>query len=299
MKRLLTIQDISCVGKCSLTVALPVLSVMGVEACVLPTAVLSSHTMFTHVNVHDLTEDILPILRCWQQEGIVFDGIYTGYLASKKQVALVRTLIRELRRPGCPVIIDPAMADNGALYRGFESDFIPEMAGLCAEADIVLPNATEAALLTGLPERRDSKKEYPDRKEAEALLRALTALGPGYAAITGVSTEPGKIGCMGYDSKTDRYFHYENTRLDRAYHGTGDIFAGTAAGALMRGMHLEEALSLAVDFTLETMKCTKNDRERRSYGVSFELALPWLVKRMRSANTDSFGAESTDDVCEE
>lgn len=275
MKRILTIQDISCVGKCSLTVVLPVMSAMGVEVCVLPTAVLSAHTMFTHVTCHDLTEDILPVLNCWKQEGLDFDGIYTGYLSSKKQISVVRTLIEELRRPGCPVIVDPAMADGGKLYRGFDMDFVKEMAGLCADADIVLPNGTEAALLTGQPYREDWKEA-----DIRMLLSGIAALGPGCAVITGVSLHPEKIGCMSLNRRTGALFCYENRRLVRGYHGTGDIFAGTTAGALMRGYSLEEALTLAVDFTLETMKCTMDDPERRNYGVSFEAALPWLIRRM-------------------
>lgn len=146
MKRIVTIQDVSCVGKCSLTVALPIISAMGVETAIIPTAVLSTHTMFKGFTFRDLTSDIEPIMEHWKKEGFKFDAIYTGYLGSFEQIELMHRLIKEFRGPDTKVIVDPCMADNGKLYPGFTPEFAKAMAGLCAEADIIVPNLTEASL---------------------------------------------------------------------------------------------------------------------------------------------------------
>ena len=172
MKRIVTIQDISCVGKCSLTVALPIISATGVEAAIIPTAVLSTHTMFKNFTCKDLDDQILPIAEHWKNEGLTFDAFYTGYLASAQQIAKVIKLIEELKSENSLVIIDPAMADNGKLYPAFDEAFPQEMAKLCAIADIVLPNITEACYLTGTP----YQEEY-DEAFAKNICRKLAAQG--------------------------------------------------------------------------------------------------------------------------
>ena len=147
-KKVVTLQDISCFGKCSLTVALPVISAMGISCSIIPTAVLSTHTGgFTGYTFRDLTEDIQKISDHWKTCGITFDGIYTGYLGSCHQVDVVSDFIAQNRREGALVFIDPAMADNGVLYSGFDSAFVDSMRELCREADIVVPNITEASML--------------------------------------------------------------------------------------------------------------------------------------------------------
>ena len=275
MKRIVTIQDISCVGKCSLTVALPIISAMGVETAIVPTAVLSTHTMFQNPTCVDLTDEIEPISRHWGSEQITFDAIYTGYLASDRQISLVGDFFRTFHREDAPIIVDPAMADNGKLYPAFSPEFPQQMKKLCSQADIILPNITEAALLTGLPYKETYDRAYP-----EELLKALAALGPRYSVLTGVSLAPGRLGIMGYDAKENRFFQYATEHLPVSYHGTGDIFASTFTGALVRGRSLEEALQIACDYVVETIQVTMNNPNSRSYGVDFETTIPWLVKRL-------------------
>lgn len=276
MKRILTVQDISCVGRCSLTVALPIISAAGVEAGVLPTAVLSTHTAFPKFTFCDLTNEIEGISQTFSELDIGFDAIYTGYLGSFRQLSLVSDLIDRHKSDSCSVIIDPAMADHGKLYKGFTPEFAKAMAALCSKADLVIPNLTEACLMLDIP----YTEEY-DEKYIRSILKGLTDLGAKRAALTGISFDPAKLGSYSYDSTTDTYFSYFNDRLPVAYHGTGDIFASATLGALMRGHSLESALMVAVDFTLECIRLTMADENRRTYGVNFEEALPYYIERLK------------------
>ena len=274
MKRIVSIQDISCVGRCSLTVALPVISAMGVETCVVPTAVLSTHTSgFTGFTFHDLTQEVTPIAEHWKKEGITFDAIYTGYLGSFEQINLVSKFFDDFGGGDTLVYVDPAMADHGKLYPGFTPEFALEMGKLCGKADVIVPNLTEAAFMLGVDYVGDDYDEAYIKK----LLKDLTGLGCKTAVLTGVSFEAGKIGAMAYDSVTDTYCSYFNEKLPTQFHGTGDVWASTCVGALMNGKDLEGALKIAVDYTLECMRETDKDPDARWYGVSFEAALPMLI----------------------
>lgn len=273
MKRIMTIQDISCVGKCSLTVALPVISAMGVECAIVPTAVLSTHTMFQGFTFHDLTDQMKPIADHWQKEGFHFDAIYTGYLGSPEQIALVGEYIDRFRAEDTTVFIDPVMADYGKLYPGFTQDFADEMAKLCGRADVIVPNLTEACFMTHSPYRPDGDKSY-----IRDILTKLAALGAKRVVLTGVCFEAGKTGFVGMDSATGEVFSHAHEKIDASYHGTGDIFSSTAVGALMRGKSLPQALALAGTFTKECIKRTLNNGKRDCYGVDFEEVLPELVK---------------------
>jgi len=277
MKRIMTIQDVCSVGKCSLTVALPIISAAGVEAGVIPTAVLSTHTMFPKYTFCDLTGEIQKISDTLSELEIDFDAVYTGYLGSFQQLGLVSDFIDRFKTDKTTVLIDPVMADNGKLYTGFTPEFAASMAKLVSKADLVIPNLTEVAFMLNIPHRESYDEEY-----VRDVLRQLTALGCPTAAITGISFEPDKIGVYYYDSRTDKYFYYCNEKLPVSYHGTGDIFASATLGGLMRGLTPEDALTLAVDFTLECMHLTVNDPERRFYGVNFEQALPMYIKRINS-----------------
>ena len=272
MKRIMTIQDISCVGKCSLTVALPIISAAGVEAGVLPTAVLSTHTMFSKYTFCDLTSEITPISDTFKALDIDFDAIYTGYLGSFEQLGLVEKFINDFKKEGTVVMIDPVMADNGVLYKGFTPEFASAMAKLCAKADIVVPNLTEASFMLNIPYKPDYDEEH-----IRYVLKKLTELGCPKAALTGVSFDEGEIGVYYYDSEKDSYFSYFNEKLPVSFHGTGDIYASSALGAMMRGISVENSLAIAVDFTLECMKETLSDENHRFYGVNFEMALPYYI----------------------
>lgn len=275
MKRIVTIQDVSCVGKCSLTVALPIISAAGVEAGILPTAVLSTHTAFDKFTFRDLTDEITPIAEAWKELAIDFDAIYTGYLGSFEQVSLVSKFMDDFKKDDTAIFIDPVMADNGVLYKGFTQEFADSMAELCSKADLILPNLTEASFMLHLPYREDYDEAY-----IKEVLVKLTDLGAKCAAITGVSFSDDKIGFYLYDAITKEFFSYFNEKLPVAYHGTGDVFASSALGAYMRGLSMADSLILAVDYTLESIKKTMADPNRRFYGVNFEEALPLLIDRL-------------------
>ena len=278
MKRIVTIQDISCVGKCSLTVALPIISAAGVEAGVIPTAVLSTHTAFPKFTFCDLTDEIQGISDTFDELDIDFDAIYTGYLGSFEQLALVESFIDRFGDKA-EVVIDPVMADNGVLYKGFTQEFAFAMAKLCAKADLIIPNLTEASFMLGIPYNPNYDEDY-----IKDVLKKLTDLGAKRAALTGIGFKDDEIGVYLYDSVKGEYYHYYNEKLPAAFHGTGDVYASATVGAMMRGFSVAEALSIAVDYTLATMKKTLADPDHRFYGVNFEEALPYYIDRLNGKN---------------
>ena len=276
-RRLLTIQDISCIGKCSLTIALPVISAMGVETAVLPTALLSAHTMFQGFTYLDLTDQMEPITDHWKRVGIAFDTIYTGYLGSLRQMDLVRGIFRKFSHREHPplIVIDPVMADYGKLYSGFDETYAKKNAEFCGCADVILPNLTEAHFMTGLP-----YLEKYDRGYILEVLRALCSLGPRWAVLTGISFEEGKTGVMAENRETGEIFSYFTDRVPANYHGTGDLFASVVAGAMTRGASLQDALKLAVRYVRMTIEVTYKSGRQDAYGVDFETTLPALMKAM-------------------
>ena len=275
MKRIVTVQDISCVGKCSLTVALPILSACGLETAILPSAVLSNHTGgFKSWTFRDLTEDISTITDHWLEEKVVFDGIGTGYLGSFRQIELVEKIFADFYHEGMLRFVDPAMGDNGKLYVGFDEAFAKRMGQLCGKADIIVPNLTEAAFMLG-EKYLDGNYSADDIK---SLLKRLCALGCPVAALTGVSLEPGKCGVMAYDSRNGEYCEYYSEKLPVSFHGTGDVFSSACFAALMRGQSLEKALRTAVEFTVESIRQTISYEGHNWYGVDFESATGLLLK---------------------
>ena len=272
--KILTIQDISCVGQCSLTVALPIISACGIETCVLPSAVLSTHTAgFSGYTFRDLTEDMPLIENHWKKEGITFDAVYTGYLGSTKQIDYVKSIADSTSKEGSLLIVDPAMADNGKLYPGFDDAFVEAMKGLCAKADYVIPNMTEACLLTGV----EYKTAY-DRADVDRILEGLTALGCKNVIFTGISYREGKTGIVVY--KNGEYAYYEHDMLPNSCHGTGDIYASSFVGALVRGKSAYDAAKIAADYTVECIKETAK-LENHWYGAAFEPALGKLIELLK------------------
>lgn len=274
MKRVVTVQDISCIGKCSLTVALPILSAFGLETAVIPTAVLSTHTAFDAFTFRDLTADIPAICEQWKRQNMQFDAIYTGYLGSVEQMAHVQALIRDFSDENTLVVIDPVMGDNGKLYTGFDAQFPKHMAALCQHADVIVPNLTEATAMLDLPYAEQYDGDY-----VRDILRRLTALGCPKAVLTGVRLKPNTIGVVAYDRVTDTFFSYERACIAKTFHGTGDVFASTFTGALVRGESMEKALQTAVDFTVTSIQKTLDDPQGVWYGVNFEEALPLLIEK--------------------
>lgn len=270
--RILTIQDISCVGQCSLTVALPIISACGIECAVLPSAVLSTHTAgFTGFTCRDLTDDIPAIAAHWAKENIDFSAVYTGYLGSTRQIAMVADIFDKLCRDGLK-IVDPAMADNGNLYPAFDGEYVEAMKTLCAKADYVLPNITESCFLTGIPYRTEYDRGYID-----SLLSGLTALGAKNIILTGVSYAPGKTGVVVYENGS--YAYYEHEKLPNSCHGTGDIYASAFVGAFMRGKCAYDAAVLAADYTVACIRATEGDKNHW-YGAKFEPVLHKLIANL-------------------
>ena len=272
MKRLLTIQDISCVGQCSTTVALPLVSACGVECAVLPPALLSNHTApgFTGWSFCDLTAELGKVEAKWVEQDIKFDAFYTGYVC-EPHIDPILSILKTCAKPGAIRIVDPAMADNGVLYRGFAADFPSKMARLSKGADYLLPNLTEAALLTG----QTPKLSGYSKGEIEDLVAKLHALDVKNVILTGVSFDDAELGSAVSDGTKVEYDF--NPRHPRSSHGTGDVFASVFAGAILRGKSALEAAALAADVVCEAIEATEPDHW---YGVSFEKAIPSLVRRL-------------------
>lgn len=271
MKKLLTVQDISCVGQCSTTVALPLVSACGVECAVLPPAILSNHTGgFKTWSFADLTGELGNVEKKWVEQGIRFDAFYTGYVC-ESHIDPILSIIRSCSNEGALRFVDPAMADNGKLYAGFADDFPSKMARLCDGADYVLPNLTEAAFLTG----SEVKLSGYTRGDVEDLIAKIHALGAKNVVLTGVSFGLSELGSAVSDGAEIQYDF--NERLERMSHGTGDVFASVFAGAVMRGKTPLESAALAADVVCESIRATADDHW---YGVSFEKAIPFLVRAL-------------------
>ena len=277
MKRLLTIQDLSCVGQCSTTVALPLVSACGVECAVLPPAMLSNHTApgFKGWSFCDLTDEMGKVEAKWVEQGITFDAFYTGYVC-ESHIDPILSIMRTCAAPGAIRIVDPAMADNGVLYSGFAADFPSKMARLCNGADYLLPNLTEAALLTGEdPLSFGAGMSRPRREDIERVITKLHSLGVKTVVLTGVSFDDQELGVAVSDGKTVKYDF--NPRNPRNSHGTGDVFASVFAGAVLRGKSAFEAASLAADIVCAAIDATDSNHW---YGVSFEKTIPALVNNL-------------------
>lgn len=267
MKQVLSIQDLSCLGKCSLTVALPVLSAMGCACTPLPTALLSSHTAFPNPHVRSLTEDMEKICVHWQSIGASFDAVTVGYLSDAAQAEAVEKALDRFR---APVILDPAMGDHGKLYSGLTSSHVEAMKRLCQKADVLLPNVTEAALLTGTPYEETTNPEH-----YRTLLTRLQALGPKAVVLTGVSLEESKTGFIGI-APDSSIFTYQTDKL-ASCHGTGDLFAAVFAGAFVREKSLADCAALAAAFVEKVLTATE---KTSPFGASFESQLPWLWEQL-------------------
>lgn len=275
-KKVLTIQDISCYGQCSLTVALPIISACGVETAILPSAVLSTHTAgFKDFTVRDLSSDMPDIRAHWVKENIKFDALYTGYLGSTEQIQYVLDIKNTCLKDGAYFIVDPAMADNGKLYPAFDMAYAKEMAVLCSNADIILPNITEACFMTGM----EFKSSGYDEAYILELIEKLAALGAKNVVLTGVGYKPQEYGVAVYEGDIKNVKYYFGKRIPKDSHGTGDVYASSFTGAYMMGESLYDAAAIAVDFTIESIEKTLDD-DSHWYGVKFEKALPTLVKRL-------------------
>ncbi|MDR2420815.1 MAG: pyridoxamine kinase [Oscillospiraceae bacterium] len=268
--RVAAIHDISCFGKCSLTVALPILSAAGIECSVIPTAVLSTHTGgFTGYTYRDLTEDIMPIFEHWRGLGLTFDAGYSGFLGSRGQLEIVSEIFREMKKDGALIVVDPVMADDGRLYSTFGADFPDGMRRLCAGADVIVPNITEAALMTGMEYRNGPyTKEY-----IEEMLSRLGEITPGLTVLTGVFFDEARLGAACLDVKTGEIGCALAERVPGSYHGTGDVFASVLTAGLTLKMTPLAAMRAAAEFTSAAAKRTKDAGSDTRFGVNFEAGL--------------------------
>lgn len=274
-KKIATINDISCIGKCSLTVALPMLSAAGFETCPVPTAVLSTHTGdFTGYTFHDLTGEMRPIFEHWKTLGSEFDAVLTGYLGSSEQLDFTEEFIEYYKR-NCLILVDPVMGDHGSLYNGFDLDFVKGMANLCRKADLIVPNITEACLLTSTPYLGNTQT----KEHIETLLNSLSNITDADIVLTGVSFNEEEIGVAVYQKGKITYI--QNKKYDVLFHGTGDVFACTLLSALMLGFDLENASEKAIKFVITCIKKTIETVGRKHYGVNFELCIPDFLNLMQ------------------
>ena len=269
-ERILAIHDISCVGRCSLTVAIPIISSVGIECSGLPTAVLSTHTGgFTGFTYRDLTEDMVPIDEHWQTLDIKFDAFYTGFLGSFEQIDIVKRLFRDLSHEGTTIYVDPVMADKGRLYSVFGPDFPAGMRQLCEMADVIMPNLTELCFMLGL-EYRDGPYT---REYIASVLEQARAFGVREIVLTGISYEAGKVGAVYMDYSTGETGEVMRSEIPGYYHGTGDVFSSAFVGDRESGLSLRDAVAAAVNFTVGSIIRTYDAKVDIRYGVNFEAGL--------------------------
>lgn len=264
MKKILTIQDFSCVGKCSLTVAMPIISAFGIECCALPTALLSTHTQFKNWTFANLCDEINPITTAWRNENIKFDGIYTGYLGAVDLIESVKGIIKEFNSKNGIVMIDPAMGDNGKLYANFDMEYVKATKTLCAMADVITPNITEATFMLGM----EYKEEY-DKDYLLEICKKLHENGAKDVVITGVRKSDTQVGVFCLIGGKEIYEYYTEREV-KDFHGTGDIYSSAVYGGLMNGKTLQEAVSFACDYTKHCIAVTLAEPNYSIYGVNFE-----------------------------
>lgn len=277
--RVLAINDISCVGKCSLTVALPIISASGVTCDILPTAILSTHTGgFSGYTFRDLSEDIPAMLAQWKTLGLQYDIIISGYLGSISQIEMVKAIKRVFLKEGGLMIVDPVMGDNGVLYSHFDQKFVEEMKGLCRTADVIVPNLTEACFLTDTAFSSVTEKDYP------AILAKLKALCPR-PSVTGCDVT-GADGTKSYVFYTDEKGNgksYATQKIEGAFHGAGDVYASALVGCLARGVDTDSAVRIAAEFTTDSIRQTALDGTEARYGLNSESQMYAYLKALDGA----------------
>lgn len=276
-KKIALINDMSCVGRCSLTAALPIVSACGFQAVPLPTGVFSAQSEFEGFVCADLTDRMQSFADHWKNIGVKFDAIYTGYLATRQQAETVKRFLIDFKRSDTLLVVDPVMGDNGEFYSGIDESFISEMRFLCAMADVITPNVTEAEMIAGIectqpPYSADHIKE---------LLISLRNLGTGRIVITGIESEDGQIGCAVYDSYTRKANMFFTPKAEGRFPGSGDVFASTLVSAIMKGKEFTDAVQIAMTFTCDCVEKTALSDEPRGFGLQFEPQIENLIKAVK------------------
>ena len=275
MKRVAAIHDMSGFGRCSLTVAIPVISAMGMQCCPLPTAYLSTHTGdFTGYTFKDLTSEIMPVSDHWASLNLQFDAVYSGFLASVRQIDLVRSFIERFRNENTIALVDPVMGDRGVKYPIYTEEMCRNMSVLVDAADLITPNYTEAAILLG-----ESYKNRPmDRIGVEKWMTRLSGEGRRSVILTGVCFDKESIGASALDKKTGEISHVQTKRVPGEYHGTGDLFSSVLLGSLLQGDSLNSACVTAVEFVRDCTELAEQECLPPREGVPFEALLEKLMR---------------------
>lgn len=273
-KKILTIQDISCYGQCSITVALPILSAFGYETAILPSAILSTHTSgFKNFTVHDLSDEIPLIVNHWKNEGIKYDVLYSAYLGEVRHIDIVLGIKKELLKDNALFLVDPVMGDNGKLYPAFNNDYVIAMRKLVKEADIIIPNLTEASFLVDEP-----YLEQYDEAYILNILNKLNKMGAKNVVLTGISYRDGFIGIASLVN--GEYHYYEHKKIDKSYHGTGDVYTSSFLGAYLKNNDILASIELAAEFVVKAIENTIDD-PTHNYGVKFEPILAHFAGGMK------------------
>lgn len=269
--RIAAIHDLSCFGRCSLTIALPVLSAMGCQCCPLPTALLSAHTGISGFTFLDTTDEMRRISAHWSQLSLHFQAIYTGFLGSAPQINLVEDFLRRFHAPDTLLVMDPVMGDHGTPYKTCTPALRQGLRELVAQADVITPNLTEAAILLDIP--------YHESQTADAseLVRALSLQGQRSVVLTGYAAAPGQVGALCYDRDTRQVEAVQTARVPQDFPGTGDLFASVLTGALTRGAPLLQAARTAVDFLGSCVARSVAEGAGEAEGVDFEPLLRQLT----------------------
>lgn len=273
MKRLISIQDISCLGKCSQTIALPIISAMGIETTIIPTAVLSTHTMFPGFTFTDLSSDMPDIVAHWKSLDVHFDAILTGYLGTVSHIQMIHDFYNDFADKDTLTIVDPVFADNGKMYPIFNKEYAEAVTTLCSKARYIVPNITEASIMADMP-----YKENYDYSYINEILDTLSDKGASNIIITSIRRDDENGIIARFSDGSD--FEYFKPHIDSQFHGTGDLFASTFAGALLNGFAASDAVTIAVDYTAHTLLKTLENKSHSWYGVDFETTIPWLLKRL-------------------
>lgn len=275
-KKAVLINDISCLGRCSMTAAMPIISACGIESVPLPTGLFSAHTEFEGFVRTDLTEKLSEIADHWKNLDVRFDCIYSGYLASIDQAEAVKRFFLDFKKSDTLGIVDPVMGDNGAFYKGIDETFIGEMRFLCSVADIIVPNVTEACMLT----ETEMPTDGYDIDFIKELLISLRNLGTEKLVVTGIDFNDGQIGCAVYDSLTGKANMFFTPKAEGRFPGTGDVFAAALTAAVLNGKDFTDAVQIAMGFTCNCVEETVDSESERKYGLCFEPQIKNLIKEL-------------------
>ena len=277
-KTVAAVHDLSGLGKCSLTAAIPILSAAGISVGVLPTAVLSTQTGgLNEYTYRDLTADLYPVMNHWKKLNVKFDAVYSGFLGSEEQVDIVGNFVDDFLKKDGLFLCDPAMGDNGSLYNTFNADFVVQMKKLCSKADIIVPNLTEACMLLN----GEYDIESCSFAQTEEILRNLASeFGVKYIVLTGVSLKSSEIGVAAFDVRNSKTFFVSRPKTEGMFHSTGDVFASALLGAVLNGFTIDKSCEIAIDFTVRAINETVIQNGDSRFGLCFEKCLPDFIKSL-------------------